>query len=96
MDELLPLGLGVLLGVAFACRLRLLAPPWRKAMLLVLVGVASTLASGEADVSWGFALGDIGEVGLMAWIASACLRRLYPVARGIRVRRGPACRQLGR
>ncbi|HKO10095.1 MAG TPA: hypothetical protein VJ487_20495 [Alphaproteobacteria bacterium] len=75
MDELLPIGTGIILGIAFATRFRVLRPVWVKACLIVLAGIAATLSSGEYRESWGFVLVDIGEVGLMAWIAAFLLGR---------------------
>jgi hypothetical protein len=68
MDELFPIVGGILLGFAFA-GFAPLQPLWIRITLVVVLGVAATVLSGEAEQSWGFVLVDIGEVGLLAWIA---------------------------
>lgn len=76
MDELLPIGAGLLLGILFALRLRPLDPAWVKALLILAAGAAATVSSGEYLASWGFLIVDIGEVALCAWIAHTALRYL--------------------
>ncbi|HUL04866.1 MAG TPA: hypothetical protein VLV76_00940 [Candidatus Acidoferrum sp.] len=76
MDELFPLGVGVLLGILFSLRLGVLQPLWRKGLLVVIAGASATLISGEYSENWGFLIVDIGEVALAAWISLACIGRL--------------------
>ena len=81
MDELFPIGIGILLGIVFSLRLNLLGPIWRKALLVAVAGASATIASGEYAESWGFLIVDIGEVALAAWISFAgfaYLRRRMP------------------
>jgi len=68
MEELFPIVGGVLLGFAFA-GFAPLQPVWIRITLVVVLGVTATVLSGEAEQNWGFVLVDIGEVGLLAWIA---------------------------
>jgi hypothetical protein len=82
MDELYPIGIGILLGILFSLRLNLLGPIWREALLVAVVGASATIASGEYVESWGFLIVDIGEVALAAWISFAgfvYLQRRMPV-----------------
>jgi hypothetical protein len=70
MNELFPIGIGIILGLVFAARFRVLRPFWIKAVLVLIPGAASTILSGEYHDSWGFVLVDIGEVALAAWIVA--------------------------
>jgi hypothetical protein len=70
MDELFPIGTGLVLGVAFATQFRLLRPMWVKATLILIAGAAATFLSGEYTASWSFVIVDIGEVALAAWISA--------------------------
>ena len=71
MDELYPIGVGILLGILFSLRLSLLGPIWRKAVLVAVAGASATIVSGEYTESWGFFIVDIGEVALAAWVSFA-------------------------
>ena len=71
MDELYPIGVGILFGILFSLRLSLLKPLWRKALLVAVAGASATIASGEYVESWGFLIVDIGEVALATWISYA-------------------------
>ena len=71
MDELYPIGVGILLGILFSLRLSLLRPIWRKALLVAVAGASATIVSGEYTESWGFLIVDIGEVALAAWVSFA-------------------------
>ena len=75
MDELFPIFTGAILGLAFAAGLRALSPLWVRAVMVLLAGVTATIVSGEYTENWGFALVDIGEVALAAWIVSTLARR---------------------
>lgn len=82
MGELLPICAGLLLGGALAAipsRSRLHAwtrPLWIRACLVAIVGTAATVLNGEYAVTWAFALVDIGQVGLLAWIGWFATGRL--------------------
>jgi hypothetical protein len=81
MDELYPIGMGILLGILFSLRLSLFKPLWRKALLVAVAGASATIASGEYAESWGFLIVDIGEVALATWISYAAfvyLQRRMP------------------
>jgi hypothetical protein len=80
VGELLPLGCGLLLGVALG-RLR---PSLRLpvgAVLAVALGFLATAATGEAAISWAFVLIDIPIVALGALVVRLVERRLAPALR---------------
>ena len=68
MDEIFPIGAGFMLGVLFAVGGSALRRNWIRAALVIAAGLSATLLSGEYQDSWGFAVVDIGEVALTAWI----------------------------
>jgi hypothetical protein len=74
MDELFPIGAGLIFGIAFAANFRILRPWWVKAILVVTAGASATILSGEYVENWGFILVDLGEVALAAWIAAYLCR----------------------
>jgi hypothetical protein len=74
MDELFPIGTGILLGLAFASKVRSLRLLWVRVTVVLVAGIAATVLSGEYKENWGFALVDIGEVALAAWVATAFAR----------------------
>lgn len=74
MDELFPIGTGLIFGVAFAADFRILRPWWVKAILVVVAGASATILSGEYVENWGFILVDLGEVSLAAWIGAHLCR----------------------
>jgi len=88
MDELFPIFTGAILGLAFAAGTRTLSPLWVRALAVLLAGVTATIVSGEYTENWGFALVDIGEVALAAWIASTLVRRAVLRIRQARVTPG--------
>jgi hypothetical protein len=80
VGELLPLGCGLLLGVALGC----LRPSLRLpvgAVLAVALGFLATAATGEAAISWAFVLIDIPIVALGALVVRLVERRLAPALR---------------
>jgi hypothetical protein len=88
MNELFPIFTGAVLGLAFAAGTRALSRLWVRAVVVLLTGVTATIVSGEYAENWGFALVDIGEVVLAAWIASTLARRAVRRIRQARVTRG--------
>jgi hypothetical protein len=79
MDELFPIGAGIILGLLFASQVRILRAIWVRVSIVVLIGVAATVLSGEYHDNWGFVLVDIGEVALAAWITATVARLVLPV-----------------
>jgi hypothetical protein len=75
MSELLPIALGLILGAILAKRPKVFEPVWAKAIAVVLAGISATVVSGEYQENGAFAIVDIGEVLLAAWIASFLVHR---------------------
>jgi len=88
MNELFPIFTGAVLGLAFAAGTRALSRLWVRAVAVLLAGVTVTIVSGEYAEKWGFALVDIGEVALAAWIVSTLARRAVLRIRQARATRG--------
>ena len=59
MHEILPIASGMLLGGLLAYR-RL--PLYVRSLLVLVLAVCATVASGEFRLSWGFLFSDIAEV----------------------------------
>lgn len=71
MDEILPIGVGLVVGCLFASVPRSRAAAvLARALWIFAAGIFSTVLSGEFRTNWGFAIIDIGEVGLAAWVAT--------------------------
>ncbi len=78
MEEVFPVGSGVVLGLAIAYLVRGRVRLWTLAGGSVLLGTAASWLSGELAVSWGYLLIDIGQVlvaGGLTWILAARWRR---------------------
>ena len=78
MLELVPLGLGLALGIGLV----LLRPSLRLpvgAVLVVCLGVLATVVTGEAQISWAFVLIDIPLVAVAAVLGLIVGRRLRPL-----------------
>lgn len=83
MQELIPVGYGLLLGVA----LGFLRPSLRLgagAAFAIALGCLATVITGEFTVSWGYLLVDIPLVGLPAFLGLLSVRRLHPADRSAR------------
>jgi hypothetical protein len=75
VQELIPIGLGLLLGGA----LGYLRPAWRvpvAAVLAVVLGALVTFFTGEAEISWTYLLIDIPLVAVGALLGVLAARRL--------------------
>ena len=80
MEEIVPLGFGFMLGTLLglmSSRLRLPVG----ALFAVVLGVLSTVVTGEAKVSWAFVLIDIPIVAAAAVLGLFAGRRLRPLPR---------------
>ena len=80
MQELIPIGCGLLLGAA----LGFLRPSIRLpvgAALCIVLGTLATVVTGEFKLSWGYVLVDIPLVGLAAFLALVSVRHLSPAWR---------------
>jgi hypothetical protein len=79
VEELVPLGFGLLLGAV----LGVLRPSLRLpvgAVLAVALGACATIVTGEASISWSYLLVDIPVVSVAAVLGLLAGRRLTPVA----------------
>jgi hypothetical protein len=77
MYEILPIGAGVILALAFA-RWSPSSPQLRwviTAVISVIVGVSAAFISGEIHESWLFAIFDTAQVAVAMVLVSALLRR---------------------
>jgi hypothetical protein len=83
MQELIPVGYGLVLGVA----LGFLRPSLRLgvgAAFAIAFGFLTTVITGEFTVSWGYLLVDIPLVALPAFLGLLSVRRLHPAGRASR------------
>ena len=76
MDELFPIAAGLVLGILFATGFHWFRSWWIRIVLVLAAGVSATMLSGEYRENWGFALVDVGEVALLAWIGFVAARYL--------------------
>jgi hypothetical protein len=75
VDELIPLSFGLLLGSVLGT----VRPSLRLsvgAAMVVALGFAATVVTGEAEVSWGYLLIDIPTVAVAAALGWAAARQL--------------------
>jgi hypothetical protein len=80
MQELIPIGCGLLLGAA----LGYIRPSMRLAVgaaLAIVLGVCATLVTGEFELTWGYVLVDIPLVALATVLALVSARRMAPAWR---------------
>ena len=80
MQELIPIGCGLLLGAA----LGYIRPSMRLAVgaaLALVLGVCATLVTGEFELTWGYVLVDIPLVALATVLALVSARRMAPAWR---------------
>ena len=78
MEEVFPVGSGVVLGLVIAYLVRGRFRLWTLGGGSVLLGAAASWITGELAASWGYLLIDIGQVlaaGAMTWILAARWRR---------------------
>jgi hypothetical protein len=83
MQELIPIGCGLLLGAT----LGLVRPSIRLAVgaaMCVVLGVLATVVTGEFRISWEYLLVDIPLVALAAFLALVPVRHLSPAWRASR------------
>jgi hypothetical protein len=80
MQELIPVGCGLLLGAV----LGYLRPTMRLpvgAALAVVLGVCATVVTGEFKLSWDYVLVDIPLVALATFLSYASVRQVAPAWR---------------
>jgi len=78
MSEIMPIGAGAVLGCVFVSAHLPWALPkavaWGVRMAVVVaIGILVTVWSGEFRVNWGYAIVDIGEVGVACWVTACVL-----------------------
>jgi hypothetical protein len=83
MQELIPVGFGLLLGAMLGFARPSVGPLFGAAGVLLL-GFAASAVTGELEVSWGFLLVDVPLVALAAFVALQVGRRLSPAWRASR------------
>jgi hypothetical protein len=84
MEEIFPVGAGVLLGLVIGWLVPGRLRGWVLAVGSLVIGAAASWASGELAVSWLYLLVDIGQVllaGTLSWILVARWGRLVGLAR---------------
>jgi hypothetical protein len=86
MEEVFPVGCGVVLGLVVAYLVSGRLRGWALAVGSVVIGATASWITGELAVSWLYLLVDIGQVllaGALTWVLALRWRRLV----------GAACRQ---
>ena len=84
MEEVFPVGSGVILGLVIAYLVLGRLRGWILAAGSVLIGAAASWITGELAVTWLYLLVDIGQVlvaGALTWILAARWRRHAGAAR---------------
>jgi hypothetical protein len=84
MEEVFPVGSGIVLGLVVAYLASGQLRGWILAAGSVLIGAAASWITGELAVSWLYLLVDIGQVlvaGALTWSLALPWRRLVGAAR---------------
>ena len=84
MEEVFPVGCGVVLGLVVAYLVSGRLRGWILAVGSVVIGATASWITGELAVSWLYLLVDIGQVlvaGALTWILALRWRRLVGAAR---------------
>jgi uncharacterized membrane protein len=84
MEEVIPVGSGVVLGLVVANLVSGRLRGWVLGVGSVAIGATASWISGELAVSWLYLVVDIGQVvvaGALTWILAARWRRLIDAAR---------------
>jgi ABC-type antimicrobial peptide transport system permease subunit len=80
MQELIPVGCGLLLGAALGYIRPSMQLPIGAALAIVL-GVCATVVTGEFKLSWDYVLVDIPLVALATFLSLVTVRRVAPAWR---------------
>ena len=84
MEEVFPVGSGVVLGLVLAYLVSSRFRGWILAVGSVAIGATASWITGELAVSWLYLLVDIGQVliaGALTWILALRWRRLVGTTR---------------
>ena len=84
MEEIFPVGSGIVLGLVVAYFVSGRLRGWVLAIGSILIGFMASWVSGELAVSWLYLLVDIGQAliaGGLTWILALRWRRLVGTAR---------------
>ena len=84
MEEVFPVGCGVILGLAVAHLVSGRLRGWVLAIGSLLIGAMAAWITGELAVSWLYLLVDVGQVlvaGGLTWILALRWRRLVGASR---------------
>ena len=84
MEEIFPVGSGVVLGLIVAYLISGRLRGWVLAVGSVVIGVTASWISGELEVTWLYILVDVGQAliaGSLTWILALRGRRLVAIAR---------------
>jgi len=84
MEEIFPVGSGIILGLVIAYLVSGRLRGWVLAIGSVLIGFLASWISGELAESWLYLLVDIGQVliaGALTWVLALRWRRLVGFAR---------------
>jgi len=79
MEEVLPVGCGVVLGLVVARLVSARLRGWVLALGSLVCGVAASWITGELAISWLYLLVDVGQVliaGALTWILAVRWQRL--------------------
>src|SRR5262249_6781737 len=84
MEEIFPVGAGVLLGLVIGWGIPARLRGWLLAIGSLVIGALASWISGELAVSWLYVLIDVGQVllaGALSWVLVLRWRRLVGLAR---------------
>lgn len=84
MEEVFPVGCGVVLGLVVAYLVPSRLRGWVLAIGSVLIGATASWITGELALSWLYLLVDVGQVlaaGVLTWILALRWRRLVGASR---------------
>jgi hypothetical protein len=84
VEEIFPVGSGVVLGLVVAYLISGRLRGWVLAVGAVAIGVTASWISGELEVSWLYILVDVAQAliaGALTWILALRWRRLAAIAR---------------
>lgn len=84
MNELLPIGSGILIGLLAGSLRGRWSTVAYMSIVAVAIGLGSAWVNGELELSWGFALFDVGQVLVSAAFATRMATMVTASVRGRR------------